>query len=417
MLCLMRSSPVLIGEGVVHGVLATAEPWEMMNRQQMCVQVVMRSWETNCSCYMRRALIARHANHRLLVPNENMEFIPYGNSLRSPLKFAELFCGGFSGWTRAFILMASRAFPGRVAVSLDRGRSVFDVHGRNFACREISETGFAMNDLTNKTGCCACISRFEPLCAKGATGWLCSPPCPAFSAGGFRGEKGWNHEDALPFKPLFGNMRLARPWFVAIENVPPLKTDPKFHSESEAWCSWAGYRIHWEAVVSRSGYSTVDRSRFLAVLKKCEGPDLIGTALTMPHCARKNMQEDGVWRTLPRELSQQHVLDPETKAIYLCQECLPAEVRNSPDMYMSRYIWKYRSLEPSNRISSGTVMASYGNQHGLSQKALRQEGIFGKLIRLHPQSEDLRWLTAAEIALGLGITSSSGFPCHWKQYF
>ena len=181
------------GEGVVRGVLALSEPCEVMVRQQLCAQVVLRSWEMRSPFYMRRTLIVRHANHRFLVPDESMEFIPCGNDLRSPVKFAELFCGGFSGWTRASIFMASRAFPGRVTFSLDRDREVFEVHKRNFACREIQETGFAMNDLKDKAGCCACISRFEPLCAiglQGATGWLCSPPCPAFSSGGARGGLG-----------------------------------------------------------------------------------------------------------------------------------------------------------------------------------------------------------------------------------
>ena len=93
---------------------------------------------------------------------------------------------------------------------------------------------------------------------------------------------------------------------------------------------------------------------------RCEGPDLTGTALIMPHCAKKGMQDDGVWCNPPRDLMQAHVLDPETKAIYLCREYLPAEVRNSPEMYMSRYIWRYRTLEPNGRISGGTVIATMG---------------------------------------------------------
>ena len=79
---------------------------------------------------------------------------------------------------------------------------------------------------------------------------------------------------------------------------------------------------------------------------------------------------------------------------------------------MSRYIWRYRTLEPNDRISRGTVMASYGNQHCLSQRALKQKGIFGKLIRLQPQSDELRWLTAGEIAL-----AHFGFreTCDWAS--
>ena len=399
------------GEARLHGVLPLAEPWEQMNRCQMCAEVIRWCWVSGNPLCLRKVAFARHAQTRFVVPTDDMEFIPYGSSARSPVLYAEIFCGGFSGWTRAATFLASRAYPGRVVFALDKDREVFNVHCMNFACREIEESGFAMNEIGNKIGCCACISRFEPAAGlQGVTAWLCSPPCPAFSKGGSDGGKGWSHPDALPFKCLFGKMRLSRPWIVCLENVPPLKTDALFYNELAAWCEWSGYHIHWDAVTSLGGYSTVDRCRFLAVLQRKEGPLLDKAAFQIPHRVKQGMAGDRVWCTLPRDLVAQHTLDPETKAMYFCREYLPADVRNSPEMLMERYIARYRTLTPEDRVPGGTVMASYGNQHCLSERALKQKGIFGKLVKISPDAEDLRWLSAGEIALALGITTPCWFP-------
>ena len=397
------------GEARLHGVLPLAEPWEQMNRLQMCAEVIRWCWVSGNPLCLRKVAFARHAQTRFVVPTDDMEFIPYGSSARSPV----IFCGGFSGWTRAATFLASRAYPGRVVFALDEDREVFNVHCMNFACREIEESGFAMNEIGNKIGCCACISRFEPLCAaglQGVTAWLCSPPCPAFSKGGSDGGKGWSHPDALPFKCLFGKMRLSRPWIVWLENVPPLKTDALFYNELAAWCEWSGYHIHWDAVTSLGGYSTVDRCRFLAVLQRKEGPWVDKDDFKIQHRVKQGMAGDRVWCTLPRDLVAQHTLDPETKAMYFCREYLPADVRNSPEMLMERYITRYRTLTPEDRVPGGTVMASYGNQHCLSKRALKQKGIFGKLVKISPDAEDFRWLSAGEIALALGITTPCWFP-------
>ena len=96
---------------------------------------------------------------------------------------------------------------------------------------------------------------------------------------------------------------------MAFENVPPLKTQ----------LSIVNSRLGAAGRVTR--FITADRSRLLAVVMRCEGPDLIGTALIMPHCAKKGLQDDGVWCNPPRDLMQ-----AQTKAIYLCREYLPAEV-------------------------------------------------------------------------------------------
>ena len=305
---------------------------------------------------------------------------------------AEIFSGGFSGWSQAAYILHTTGTPIQTSWTLDVDGACSDMLCHQHASwAEASDLDSLL--LAGEDG-------ILHLCADVQRNWwlrvfrqrpvhiVCiSAPCQPWSSAG--SEQGLGSEDGLLLLRAADIVGLFQIPLVLLEQVAHFTSHPHFATVMHAW-SLAGYAIQWQASLNLLDVLPSQRQRFLMVLSH------------RTHASRKQLQP-GSWTIDKRiNLGQAKVLFdlPPTmlEANTPSQEVL--------DMYMDPWYvptprhahhsppspQKFRIKTAAD--TAGVFVAQYQFQHELPPAQL-QKGIHGCLLR---KSGLLRFFSGPEIA-------------------
>ena len=322
------------------------------------------------------------------------------------IEIAELFCGGFNGWSQGVQVMRSFGYHCRTKWLLDTApecyegsrqinpglQPVFDQQQLLQSCSSQDPAFLCANleDLWWLQG--LAITRPQVVCI--------SAPCQPWSVGGLG--SGLDSEDGRLMLHAFGQMAFLQPPVLVLEQVPGFRKHPHFEQVQLAWTQ-AGYREAWSGILDMIDVAPSSRKRFLLVLVRCDLEDAPRLQLEWPVLPRRPSLGafDCILR-LPPGMHAACLLDEDMLAKYLDPWFLPSPQHNQHHKQSPR-AFRFRGL--ADRASC--FVAQYHFQHELSDRMLERAGLFGVLLEL---PHEVRFFSGAEVALIHGAISPIWLP-------
>ena len=310
------------------------------------------------------------------------------------VQVAELFSGGFLGWSQAVSILAHHRIPVHVRWMLDReplsargAAAQFDsVHNvwdvEDLPSARLSPGPFFINAD-------AFTDWWLGLLPHAATDmWCASPPCQPWSTAG--SGQGLHCKEGQLMLRLAALLEVFQPKLCCVEQVEGFHKHRHFPLVQEAFTA-AGYRQVWSRTVDLIDSAPESRRRFLVVLAREDVADSCQNFRDLPVLPKRpTLGSFQCLPQLPLEMRTACQLAPAVLAMYLDPHFLP------PSRHAGRPISPvaYRVKDTSSRLN--TIMAQYHCQHELPQASLERGGLLGCLYR---DSEGLRFVAGAEVAL------------------
>ena len=313
----------------------------------------------------------------------------------SSICMAEVFSGGFSGWSQAAYILHRGGTPIHTSWTLDVDPECEDMLRFQSPGLHCVWRGSDLDDLLDDTPASVHV------CANIQSDWwlrifairpvhitAISPPCQPWSeAGQGAGLASDDGQLMLRAIDVLGAIQVP---VVVLEQVGGFLRHPHAKAVFEAW-ALVGYEILWQATVDLLDVLPSSRPRTLIVFrhKSCRGPP----ALTGHHWActkRHNLATAQVLFDLPDSLLQPLILSEELVSTYMDPWFMPP----------SRVGQVSQSRVEAFRIrtaatTAGCFMAQYQFQHELPQNQLSSRGLLGFLLR---HQGVLRFFSGAEVA-------------------
>ena len=310
------------------------------------------------------------------------------------LEVAELFSGGFCGWSQGVQVLRSFGLPVRVRWLLDSEESCF--HGAR-----LQHEGLVQ--VVDQTELWQPVEQAKPaflwttlesvwwaqgLASSRPSIVAVSAPCQPWSAAA--ASHGLNDIDGRLLLHVFAILAAVRPAIILLEQVEGFKAHPHFPLVQQAWQD-AGFRECWSSVLDLVEACPGSRRRFLMMLRS--------TDVTLKPFSFE-------WPILPRR---------PTIGMFDCIIKAPSEVLEACSLG-KELLGKYMDpwyMPPSRHGLSGPspaayrlkgdadrtacFMAQYHYQHELPENMLSRQGMFGCLYAAdHAQP---RFFCGAEIAM------------------
>ena len=310
------------------------------------------------------------------------------------IQVAELFSGGFLGWSQGVSVLRHHDVPVRLRWAIDSN----PICGRSFAAQHdvanivsISDAIEPMSHSQSPVFLNASIQDDWWLiwpARQPVDVWCCSPPCQPWSTAG--SQQGLHDQDGKLLLRLLSLVQVFQPQAVCIEEVVGFRKHAHFPFLKQCW-EEIGYEATWHQNVDLVDFAPQTRNRCLIILsrrdKAGDFPKLQGRPV-MPK--RPTLGSFDCLLQLCPELQQACYLEPSVLAKYLDPYyCPPSKfARSSSDLVA------HRIVTAQGRVS--TIMAQYHRQHELPESSLARGGILGNLFRDH---QGLRFLSGAEVAL------------------
>ncbi|CAE7660264.1 mspIM [Symbiodinium sp. KB8] len=321
------------------------------------------------------------------------------------VEIAEVFCGGFNGWSQGVHVLRSFGYQGRVKWLLDTAQECFlGTRQVNPGATCIYEQATLLEEWTkdSPTFICASLEHVWWLQGPALTqpSILCaSPPCQPWSSGGMG--TGLESPDGLLFLHLIGQIAFLQPPVVLIEQVPGFRQHKHFDTVQHAWTD-AGYTVAWMGMSDLLECAPVTRKRFLVVLQRAdlEAPAVAADTPVLP--PRPTLGSFDCLLDLPLDMLKACQLSEETLQLYLDPWFLPTRLHAAGRPQNPK---SFRLRGPSDRAAC--FVAQYHFQHELPQGALERAGLFGVLLSL---PEGARFFSGAEIALIHGAVCPIWLP-------
>ena len=322
---------------------------------------------------------------------------------------AELFCGGFSGWTHVNRTLVDMGIPIQHAWSLDIDNIALQSYVKTHSdFKMIRDCQDAIDNRDE--GLDGPVSGHFAFQSDVRLGWflshlpcshtdivLMSPPCPPWSFAAKA--RGLHVAEGRTFVHAWGLLAVVRPSIVAIEEVASIIQHNQWPLLQKV-IAWAGYRIIASECLNLHQILPQNRKRLIMLAVDQHASDLaaiftwtnwpIGQALTLA-TSKCILQHDKV-------CYDNVVPDQATIAMYLDPDMLPKNDHEGPKKRTKKEVRMYRIRE-LHHDSVACIMANYGKGHLLPQEILRQGGIYGSFIM---QSSTIRFLAIEEIVMLMG---------------
>lgn len=205
--------------------------------------------------------------------------------------------------------------------------------------------------------------------------WTASFPCPPYSNASML-KQGLEVSAGRSLVHVLKAARIIKPLTISLENVDGFPSHPHFKAMKLMW-RWAGYRMCWSQTHCLSELAPCRRRRWLAVLIR---GDLVPDDFVACGRFKFTWEDDVMWThedfhfNLPDVLAAQLKLDQYQKVTYSDPKFLPKSMRKN-----DHEGWQARI--PKDDADLGTLVASYTQQHILSESQLLARGIFGELVQ------------------------------------
>ncbi|CAE7812076.1 unnamed protein product, partial [Symbiodinium sp. CCMP2456] len=295
------------------------------------------------------------------------------------IEVAELFCGGFNGWSQGVKVLRSFGYKCRTRWLLDTAQECFEGSRQvNPGLQAIYNQEELLQQCSSQDLGFICTNLESPWWLQGlvitAPQVICvSAPCQPWSVGGLG--SGLDSEEGRLLLHVFGQMAFLQPAVIVLEQVPGFRKHPHFDQVQQAWIE-AGYREAWASIL-----------------------DMVDVA---PTSRRPTLGSFDCILRLPHDMHEDCVLDEATLAKYLDPWFLPPPQHNQHHA-QSPQAFRFRGL--SDRASC--FVAQYHYQHELSDRILERAGLFGILLEL---PHEVRFFSGAEVALMHGAISPIWLP-------
>ena len=321
------------------------------------------------------------------------------------LRFAELFAGGFCGWSQAAYCLKVGGVPIHRSWMLDNAHEVLPcVQARH--PNMISVT--TAEELSNIEG-----HGDKPLYLLAdfnETWWqriwtlqppdivAASPPCQPWSAAGRQG--GLRHPDGVLFLSLAAMAGATQVPVFCIEEVKGFMTHPDARHVMSAW-SEAGYECVYREILDLAEVAPTHRTRLLMIFlhKECaRGSQGAFQIATWQKVLRPSLlTQKAHFPTLPCALLHPCQLDESTKAVYLDPWYFPEAARKRDPV-----TFRVCTLHGQSQC----FMAMYHFGHTLPESLLESKGLMGSLLRTF---KEIRFFAAPEIAACHGVVEPTLF--------
>ena len=308
------------------------------------------------------------------------------------IRVAEMFSGGFCGWSQAAYCLREFGVKLRSTWFLDKDPAVCETMSVAHPGIRIVQglSGFAAVDLPSEQAMVIAdindtwwhhiwtVSTPDMLAA--------SPPCQPWSVAGKQGGLASPEGELFPLLARIAGFSQVP--VVCVEEVQGFLTHPDAPAVLDEW-KRAGYVLKFRQVVNLADVAPTQRTRLLMIFVHHEAPCLPGNfqvADWMPLPRPSWVTNKCYFPQLPDEVIQPCILSEETMAKYLDPWYLPpANARTCPK--------KFRMC--SLRGKAHCFMAMYHRQHELPEDLLSSKGLLGSLLQT---GSSARFFSAPEIA-------------------
>ena len=316
------------------------------------------------------------------------------------LQVAELFCGGFGGWSRAVSVLRHAGVRVHTSWVLEKDDECMAVLAASDPDLVLAETLGDFAPSRNPTDTVLIHEDFHaqwwrPIVSKRPTHIMCaSPPCQPWSSAGQ--EAGLNTQDGQLLLQVadFAKATLIPVW--VFEEVANFPKHEHYHVFVRAMQD-AGYQCAWKGLFQLSEVSSTFRLRFFMIwtLKGHEASQVpfiaqVWQSLKSPSLARM----DTVFHYLPEPLLAPCRLTAEVEAMYMNPQFMP-QGRHGPRtpaaIASARIVHEHQQ--------ANCFMAQYHYQHQLPHSLLLRKGLMGCILQT-PQGK--RFAASPEVASAHG---------------
>ena len=311
------------------------------------------------------------------------------------IQVAEVFCGGFAGWTQAAWSLSDQGVRLQTSWLLDLEETTEAPLRAMMPDLQTVTTAAELDDTDFADGPVLLLANFEHAWWQGVWGrsmpqiLVCSPPCQPWSAAGH--QKGLDSADGRLLLRLAALLRVVRVPIVCLEEVAGFSRHPDYTQVMQAWED-AGYLPVYHQVLQLAEVAPTRRARSVFVfVHRSFGPAAeVAFRQTAWHQARRPnlVTMHAIFPQLPRELWDACQLDQATMETYLDPWYLPPGYNCSAEA-----VCKYRLCNPSQQAKC--FMACYHRQHQLPPGMLERGGLLCSLLAT---AEETRFFSSAEIA-------------------
>ena len=314
------------------------------------------------------------------------------------IRVAELFAGGFCGWSQAAYCLQQGGLPVRRTWMLDNAREVVQCIQTRYPDMEILH-GPADFDAYDTDNCSAFLcadfndkwwQRIWTLCPPDIV--TASPPCQPWSSAGRQG--GLQSPDGVLFLSLVSMAKITQVPVFCVEEVQGFLEHPDSKIIMQAWDS-AGYDCVYKEVVDLAEVAPTHRTRLLLVFLHRQ--HAVGTKGAFQVVGWQKLNRPGFlahkayFPVLPEALVAPCKLDNATLEKYLDPWYFPpAAAKRDPTQY------RVCALHGQAQC----FMAAYHSQHTLPEFLLESKGLLGSILRDH---KGYRFFAAPEIAVCHGV--------------
>ena len=312
------------------------------------------------------------------------------------ISMAEIFSGGFSGWSQAAYVMHRSGTPLHTSWTLDVDPECEAMLALQTPGLHCIWHGNALEDILDDT------PQTVHVCANVQSDWwlrmfairpvhiaALSPPCQPWSTAG--SGAGLASDDGMLMLRAIDILGAVEVPVVTLEQVGGFLKHQHAPAVLSAWED-VGYSIAWQATIDLLDVLPSSRHRTLLVFRHrtCRGPPAL-SGHNWASTRRHNLATAQVLFDLPHTLLQPLILSDELAATYLDPWFMPPSPRGGQVSQGRIEAFRIRTAA----TVAGCFMAQYQFQHELPPNQLSSKGLLGFVLR---HQGVLRFFSGAEIA-------------------
>ena len=321
------------------------------------------------------------------------------------LQVAEVFAGGFAGWSRAIAALRDGGVPLHVSWLLERDPSCWPVLQAMDSSLALAETAADIVP-SSASGSLLIAADFRDVWWRRAFHLrpvdlaVISPPCQPWSQAGR--SQGLHSPDGVLLLEVIEVLRVTEVPVVIFEEVDGFSRHrhfPVFYSAMRS----AGYICCWRAPLQLAEVCPASRKRYFLLFAREEAAARVDfkaqvwQALGFPSM----LKAQAYFPVLPQGLLQPCLLSHSVMELYMQPDLLP----RGPGGRIPRSVQAVRIRSPDQQATC--FMAQYHRQHLLPLEHLREKGLLGSLLRTEA---GLRFYSAPEIAVSQGANAILKIP-------
>ncbi|OLP96400.1 hypothetical protein AK812_SmicGene21382 [Symbiodinium microadriaticum] len=314
------------------------------------------------------------------------------------VQMAELFCGGFAGWTQAAWVLHKHGIPVSTRWTLDIDEDCHNMLQLQAPSLEIIRSFEELEGLDEGTSQVHVDSSIE------WDWWLhCFAKWPINMLVASPPGQPWNHtEQASGLDSADGRLLLRVLDIASAFQVPVVGLElsmgffrhPHYNRVVAAWQA-AGYKLHWQAPLNLLDVLPCARPRCFVVLHlQVIAGEPSHSSSNWVSSKRANLREARAIFDHPPSLHASLILSAEELAVYMDPWYMPptrsVQHRQSPAMFRLR----------NDMQSAGCFLPQYQKQHYMPESTLARQGLLGFLLQ---HQDAIRFFSGAEIASLHGV--------------